>query len=310
MESYYPNEKLLHPSIEVWGTASKPTLPTITRRNAAEDTMIHYSETPTSEGESVKVENPICGETMTVTLTLDNSRGAINASNPVPFVLWDGSKTFNIATMTSNPYRMLAPCAFADNSSYTLIAHLHNPTSGIIDYLQTKVTFQNKFEPNQLIKPKPYDVINLNDGLQVQWTRNDTQLKYGLYNEKFVMDVIDNDNMETIASQEMLTGPDIGAATITLDRECVRCVLTVTPVLESRTDPCSSFITPFSALTTSKAPEKFALNLKTDRCKIQDGIIVGSNEAGDHCCDCDCGHYCCNTDCWNNLLHEEKESFI
>ncbi|KAH0797599.1 Clan SB, family S8, subtilisin-like serine peptidase [Histomonas meleagridis] len=277
-ESYYVGDKLLHPRIEVWGNAEKPNLPLIERRKAAEDTFVKYPESSTRAEEAITVENAVCGETMKISLALNESRGEINEKNPIPIVLFDGTKTFNLATLTSNPYSMPAPCVFADNSSYTLIAHIHDADTSIVDYVSTKVTFRNVKEPNVLLKPKPYDVVNVNDGLDLLWTNNYTKLKYGLYNEKVSVDVIDIETNEIISSQNFLVGPDSGGLHVPLEKECLKCVVTITPVYEAEENACASFIAPFSAVNQSKAPGKFPLNLNVNgKCGVPNGIVVDEN---------------------------------
>ncbi|KAH0791033.1 Clan SB, family S8, subtilisin-like serine peptidase [Histomonas meleagridis] len=275
-QAYFVNDKLLHPSLEIWGTAEKPNLPNITRRKAATNTIVVDTGKSTRESETIKIENPVCGEKMKITLTLDSDRAPITESANIPIVLWDGNDTFNLGSMRSNPYEMPAPCVFKDNSTYTISARYI--TNYQVDFISTQVTFRNTKKPsNSLIKPKPYDVVNYTDGLDCQWVRNDDKLKHTLYEEKVVIDVMDLETKDTIVQYQSLSGPDNGNIHIPLQRECLKCVLTITPVKESKSDPCAAYIVPFTAVanSSSKVPEKWYMDLSNKRCNIPEGILVG-----------------------------------
>ena len=93
---------------------------------------------------------------------------------------------------------------------------------------------------------------------------------------KVLIDVIDVEIKETVSTQEQLVGPDSGFIHVGINKECLKCVVTVTPILEAKTNPCTAFIAPFSTVNNSKAPQRFHLELSQERCRAPEGIDLAS----------------------------------
>ena len=93
---------------------------------------------------------------------------------------------------------------------------------------------------------------------------------------KVLIDVIDVEIKETVSTQEQLVGPDSGFIHVGINKECLKCVVTVTPILEAKTNPCTAFIAPFSTVNNSKAPQRFHLELSQERCRAPEGINLES----------------------------------